>query len=84
MFLFIGLFARFNNIINPNDIPHTTIGMISILIGATLWWVTLTMLVNLISTKLFKEKGLWILNKITGAVLIILAFVGIISAIIKY
>ena len=54
----------------------------SILIGATIWWLTLTMLVNLVSTKLFKEKGLEILNKITGAVLIILGIAGIVSAVI--
>ena len=81
IFLFIGLFARFN-IVNPNEPFLSIVGMASILIGATIWWFTLTMLVNLISTKLFKEKGLSILNKITGTVLIILAFVGVISAII--
>ena len=56
--------------------------MASILLGATIWWLTLTLLVNLVSTKLFKEKGLEILNKITGAVLIMLGFVGIISTVI--
>ena len=81
IFLFIGLFARFN-IINPENSIQSIIGMGSILIGAALWWFTLTMLVNLISTKLFKEKGLWILNKITGAVLIVLAFVGVVTAVI--
>ena len=81
IFLFIGLFARFN-IVNPNEPFLSIVGMASILIGATIWWFTLTMLVNLISTKLFKEKGLSILNKITGIVLIILAFIGVISAII--
>ena len=81
IFLFIGLFARFN-IINPENSIQSIIGMGSILIGAALWWFTLTMLVNLISTKLFKEKGLRILNKITGAVLIVLAFVGVVTAVI--
>ena len=81
IFLFIGLFARFN-IVNPNEPFLSIVGMASILIGATIWWFTLTMLVNLISTKLFKAKGLSILNKITGTVSIILAFVGVISAII--
>lgn len=81
IFLFIGLFARFN-IVNPDDPIQTVVGMGAILVGATLWWLILTMLVNLISTKLFKEKGLSILNKITGAVLIVLALVGVITAII--
>ena len=81
IFLFIGLFARFN-IINTADPISSIVGMISILLGATIWWVTLTLLVNLVSSKLFKEKGLGLLNKITGAVLIILAFVGVISAMI--
>jgi threonine/homoserine/homoserine lactone efflux protein len=81
IFLFIGLFARFN-IINTADPISSVVGMISILLGATIWWITLTLLVNLVSSKLFKEKGLGLLNKITGAVLIILAFVGVISAII--
>jgi threonine/homoserine/homoserine lactone efflux protein len=81
IFLFIGLFARFN-IINTADPISSVVGMISILLGATIWWITLTLLVNLVSSKLFKEKGLGLLNKITGAVLIILAFVGVISAMI--
>lgn len=81
IFLFIGLFARFN-IVNPDAPIQTIVGMASILVGATLWWLTLTMLVNLISTKLFKEKGLSILNKITGAVLIVLALVGMVTVII--
>ena len=81
IFLFIGLFARFN-IVNPENVMQSIVGMGSILIGAASWWLTLTMLVNLISTKLFKEKGLWLLNKITGAVLIVLALVGVITAVI--
>ena len=81
IFLFIGLFARFN-IVTPGNVMQSIVGMGSILIGAATWWFTLTMLVNLISTKLFKEKGLWLLNKITGAVLIVLAFVGVITAVI--
>ena len=81
IFLFIGLFARFN-IVNPAEPFLSIVGMGSILLGATMWWLMLTLLVNLVSTKLFKEKGLWVLNKITGAVLIVLAFVGIVSAMI--
>ena len=81
IFLFIGLFARFN-VVNPSEPFLSIVGMGSILIGATIWWLTLTMLVNLVSTKLFKEKGLEILNKITGAVLIILGIAGIVSAVI--
>ena len=81
IFLFIGLFARFN-IVTPGNVMQSIVGMGSILIGAASWWLTLTMLVNLISTKLFKEKGLWLLNKITGAVLIVLALVGVITAVI--
>ena len=81
IFLFIGLFARFN-IVTPGNVMQSIVGMGSILIGAATWWFTLTMLVNLISTKIFKEKGLWLLNKNTGAVLIVLAFVGVITAVI--
>ena len=81
LFFIIGLFARFN-IVNPAEPFLSIVGMASILLGATIWWMTLTLLVNLVSTKLFKEKGLSVLNKITGAVLIVLGFVGIISAVI--
>ena len=81
IFLFIGLFARFN-VIDSDNVMQSIVGMGSILIGAATWWFTLTMLVNLVSTKLFKEKGLWVLNKITGTVLIVLALVGVITAVI--
>jgi xanthosine utilization system XapX-like protein len=81
IFLFIGLFARFN-VVNPSEPFLSIVGMGSILIGATIWWLTLTLLVNMVSTKLFKEKGLGVLNKITGTVLIVLGFVGVITAVI--
>lgn len=79
IFLFIGLFARFSIIESANPVKTIT-GMTSILLGATLWWFILTMLIGIFRDK-FKERGLSILNKITGSVLTILSIAGIITAI---
>ena len=78
MFLFIGLFARFQ-IIESGNISNNIIAFISIIIGATIWWILLTMIVGYFKNK-FKLRELRIINKITGSIIIILSIIGIILA----
>ncbi|MGM9795556.1 MAG: LysE family translocator [Candidatus Aphodosoma sp.] len=78
MFLFIGLFARFQ-IIESGNITNNIIAFISILVGATIWWILLTMIVGYFKSK-FKLRELWIINKITGSIIILLSILGIILA----
>ena len=78
MFLFIGLFARFQ-IIESGNITNNIVSFISILIGATIWWILLTLIVGYFKSK-FKLRELWIINKITGSIIILLSIIGIILA----
>ena len=78
MFLFIGLFARFQ-IIESGNISNNIIAFISIIIGAIIWWILLTMIVGDFKNK-FKLRELRIINKITGSIIIILSIIGIILA----
>ncbi len=75
MFLFIGLFARFQ-IIESGNISNNIIAFISIIIGAIIWWILLTMIVGYFKNK-FKLRELRIINKITGSIIIILSIIGI-------
>lgn len=78
MFLFIGLFARFQ-IIESGNISNNIIAFISIIIGAIIWWILLTLIVGYFKNK-FKLRELRIINKITGSIIIILSIIGIILA----
>jgi threonine/homoserine/homoserine lactone efflux protein len=71
VFLFIGLFARFN-FINDISFFQTLLGILSILLGATTWWLFLVSLVNLFRRKI-NVRNLWIVNRILGGFIIIFA-----------
>lgn len=79
IFLFIGLFAQFHLFAIDNVIVDIAT-VISIIIGAFLWWMTLTWIVGTFA-KSFNEKGLKKVNHITGAILVIAACVAIAQAI---
>lgn len=82
IFLFIALFARFN-FFSPNyKISEVLVGLLSILIGAMIWWLSLTFFVGIFRSS-FKERGLRILNKITGGIIIALSIAGVILGIVK-
>lgn len=83
IFLFIGLFARFSVIDAANPVK-TVLGMTSILLGATLWWFILTIIVGGYMSNKLRKNGLKILNRITGSVLIILGVAGTIMAFYTY
>jgi Putative threonine efflux protein len=77
LFLYIALFARFNFFSADEKLFSVLFGLLSILIGALGWWAIITFLVGKLR-KVINLRGLWILNKIVGAVIIILSIIGII------
>lgn len=81
IFLFIGLFARFQLILPENRLGDNLIGLVAILIGATLWWIILTLIVGYFRNN-FNLRGLWILNKITGSFLMLFGVIGIVTALL--
>lgn len=78
IFLFIGLFAQFQFFSPEQKFYEDIIGLSSILLGAFMWWLLITLVVSKLRTQ-FNMRGLWILNKITGSLLIILGVGGVIS-----
>ncbi|RKV89539.1 MAG: LysE family translocator [Bacteroidetes bacterium] len=77
IFFFIALFARFKFFSPSYNIYQVLIGLASILIGTLIWWLSLTMIVGIFRHR-FKARGLRILNRITGGVLMLLSVAGVV------
>lgn len=78
IFLYIGLFAQFA-VFEPDNLPKTIICFASIVSGAVIWWLILIFIVGKFRNR-FGMRGLTILNKITGSILMLIALVTTILA----
>ena len=76
VFLFIGLFARFGFVLPEHSLQMTVSGLIGVFSGAILWWLFITFIVSLMR-RWFNIRGIIVLNKIVGIVIILLAVLGI-------
>ena len=72
IFLFIALFARFNYISAEAKTFSILLGLASILVGALSWWLLITFLVGKLR-KILNLRGLWVMNKIVGSIIILLS-----------
>lgn len=82
LFFIIGLFARFNFILPEFGIHHHIWAYLTILGGAILWWYLVTMLVNKLRSR-FNVRSLWLINRIIGGILILMAVIGTGDAILR-
>ncbi len=82
IFLFIGLYARFDFVGAEFTLVSSVLGLLAVFVGAALWWFVLTFCVNLFRSK-FNVRGLWLINKIAGLVLVGIAIFGIVFSIIN-
>ena len=75
IFLYIGLFARFSFVFTAGvwDVP---IGLFGIATGAILWWFVISYIVSRLR-QWFNIRSLSILNRIVGAIILLLSVVGI-------
>lgn len=80
IFLFIGLFARFSFVLPGSLIGFQLVGYLAIVLGAVTWWLSITYFVNKVRTR-FNVRGIWMLNRIIGVVVMIASVIGIILAI---
>lgn len=83
LFLFIGLFARFNFFLPESQFHDYITGYVSIIIGAILWWLTITYFVDKVRSK-FNLRSLWIINRCIGTIIMIMSAVGFISGIVDF
>ncbi len=82
IFLFIALFARFNFLAEGKTFS-ILLGLTSIAAGALFWWFLITFLVNKVRGN-FNVRGLWIMNRIVGVVIMVIAVVGTVAALWEY
>lgn len=82
LFVLIALFAKFEFITNESTLTEIATGILSILLGAALWWSVLTYLVNKFRQKL-SINGLRILNMVTGVIIMCIGLIGLIISTIE-
>lgn len=80
IFLIIGLFARFNFLLPEISLPQYIIGYLCIILGALGWWWLVSFFVNKVRAH-FNLRSMWLINKVTGSIIMIFAIVGIVTAI---
>ena len=77
IFLFIGTFAQFAFVV-PNHPIEMTLGYMSIVVGALLWWFGLTWLIDKIREK-FDTNVILIINKVIGSLVIFFSLLMLIG-----
>lgn len=77
LLVFITLFARFH--FNPMEygLSGLSIALVSIALGALIWWFSLTLIVSSLR-KHFNRKGLIVLNRSVGSILMVIGIAGFI------
>lgn len=80
LFLYMALFARFNLIDASKPFLISIAVVPAIGIGALLWWIFITYIVNKLRTK-FNPRGLKLFNKVIGTILMTIGVVGIVTGI---
>jgi threonine/homoserine/homoserine lactone efflux protein len=79
--LYIALFARFN-FIDPDETLYSIItGLSFIVLGALGWWFLVSTLIGLLRS-IINVRGLWIINKVVGCIIMFLSLLGIIYSIL--
>ena len=76
IFLFVALYARFAFVVPEHVIPQS-LGYLSIFVGALAWWFVLTAAIDKVRAH-FNERGLLVINRLVGSVVIIAGIAGFI------
>lgn len=79
VFLYIGLFARFGFVRTEYSLGMLLGGVACIGLGAILWWFVITFVVSRLR-KWFNIRGIWLMNRIVGSIIIVLSIFGVLSA----
>ncbi|MBM6991652.1 MAG: LysE family translocator [Prevotella sp.] len=79
IFLFMASFAQFAFVI-PTRPLEMSLGYLSIISGALIWWFGLTWLIDKVRGK-FDENGIQIINKIIGSVVILFSLVVLVGTV---
>ncbi len=82
LFVLIALFARIDFIDVETPISLHIFGLLSIVVGASVWWIFLTTLASKLRHR-FNVRGLKIINRVTGAIIMIIGLIGAVSTFIN-
>lgn len=80
LFFIIGLFTQFDFLKPEFMFYHYIAGYIAIFVGALLWWYAVTFFVNKVRSHI-NVRSLWLINRIIGSLLILMAIGGMILSI---
>jgi threonine/homoserine/homoserine lactone efflux protein len=80
--MFIAFFAGFRVVEPARHILYQLILVLGVFLGAAIWWLTLTSIVNLFRSKI-NLRRLWWLNKIAGGTIVVLVVISFIGWLIK-
>lgn len=73
--LFMAMFTPLKFMLPEQPYYQQCIGYLSIFGGAMLWWLFITYVVNKLRTR-FDVRGVWIINRIIGVVVMIASFIS--------
>lgn len=76
VFLFIALFAKYSYLTDDATLFDSIMGILFILMGACFWWTVVVGIVSHFRDR-FNMRGLYIINKATGILLMCIAVVSI-------
>lgn len=74
IFLFLALFNMLAPFAGAESFPHALAGYLSIIVGAMLWWLGLTYVINKMSSN-FGEKGIQRLNRTIGIIVMAISLI---------
>lgn len=80
--LFVGLFARFGFVLPDHSAWMMLGGVGCIALGAICWWFGITWIVSKLK-QWFNIRGIWMLNRVTGIIFMLLAVVGAMSVVLS-
>ena len=83
LLLLIGLFARLNFFLPEMKAGHYILGYVSIILGAFIWWFTITYIINKVRSH-FNLRSLWLINRIISIVIIVMSLVGVGTGFYEY
>ena len=79
IFLFMAVFAQLAFVV-PNHPVEMSVGYLSIVAGALLWWFGLTWLVDKVRGK-FDTNGIVIINKVIGSIVVIFSVIVLLGTV---
>jgi len=82
VFFYMGLFAFFSLPVDDFDTSVRMQTYLFVLLGDVCWWFTLSTFINKLRNR-FDLRGLWIINRVMGTMLIVAAVAWCISILLK-